>query len=110
MLFFQVELRFIDDPDNESIRQVLSVTTNPCLSIQDDGFFSNQQTFVYLKYVIFLFSVYYVIENALKIWALKWKFYVRSYLKLADGIISFTFFVRSFTFFAINVFSQMMLK
>ncbi|CAF0887929.1 unnamed protein product [Brachionus calyciflorus] len=46
-----------------------------------------------LSYAIFGFSIFYLIENIIKIWALQWKRYTFNYLVLMDGLVSFGFFI-----------------
>lgn len=41
------------------------------------------------KYTILVFSFYYVVENAIKIWSFRWKFYLNSYGNIADSLITF---------------------
>lgn len=40
-----------------------------------------------------VFSLYYTIENSVKIWAYGWKSYSSSYINILDGFISFSFFL-----------------
>jgi two pore calcium channel protein 2 len=56
-----------------------------------------EQTHIALSFVILAISVFYFIENSLKIWALKWKVYSHNNLNLADGCISFVFFILQLT-------------
>ena len=39
------------------------------------------------------FSVYYVLENALKIWSYGWKGYSLTTINILDGLVSFSFFL-----------------
>lgn len=45
-----------------------------------------------LSYFIFSFSIFYFVENSLKLWAVSWNRYSKDYLKLADGTIAVVFF------------------
>ena len=45
-----------------------------------------------LSYIIFVFSIYYFMENILKIWSLSWKRYSQDFLHLFDCIITIGFF------------------
>jgi hypothetical protein len=46
-----------------------------------------------LGYAILSFSVFYFFENLIKIWALRYQRYIKSYLNMFDGAVSLTFMV-----------------
>lgn len=65
-----------------------------CITLELHWFIDNDEadrSHELLSFFIFFFSIYYSLENSLKLWAFKWKRYSRDYLNLMDGIISVAF-------------------
>jgi hypothetical protein len=55
--------------------------------------FYDDQAHRALGYAILSFSIFYFLENLIKIWTLRYQRYIKSYLNMFDGIISLTFMV-----------------
>ncbi len=74
---------------------LLTIINIVCITLELHWFIDENdedKTHESLSYVIFIFSIYYFMENVLKIWSLSWKRYSQDFLHLFDCIITIGFF------------------